>query len=136
MRYLGEAFAIAALHRGRSIEQFLGHVGDSDGPGIRWVEIVPADDGYRVVLHTSRDVGGEHFCDLVEFPPLRESGEEDFGEEVAVAAEAPDALDAAHARTGATIDRWVNQGMAGDEYLDCVRAGRPRTMPGHDCQQG
>jgi hypothetical protein len=129
VRYLGETFAVAALRRGRTIEQFLGQAGDSGTPGIRWAEIVPADDGYRVMLHTSRDVGGEHLCDLVEFPPLEESGEEDFGEQVAAAAEARDALDAARAAVGAAIGRWVNQGMAGDEYLDYVRAGRPRALP-------
>jgi len=125
MRYLGETIAVATLHRGRAIEQFLGRAGDSDVPGIRWVEIVPAGEAYRVVLHTSRDVGGEQFRDLVEFPPLEESLEEDFGAQVAVAVEACDALAAAHAKTGATIDRWVNRGIAADEYLDYVRAGRP-----------
>jgi hypothetical protein len=129
VRYLGEVFAIGALHRGRSIEQFLGRAGDSGTLGIRWVEIVPCGEGYRVVVHASRDVGGEHFRDLVEFPPLNDSDEEDFGEEVAVTAGARDALDAAHAGAGAVIDRWVNQGIAQDEYLDYVRAGRPRTVP-------
>jgi hypothetical protein len=49
VRYLGETFAVAALRRGRIIEQFLGQAGDSGTPGIRWAEIVPADDGYRVM---------------------------------------------------------------------------------------
>lgn len=127
MRYLGETYAIATLRHGRSIEQFLGRAGNAHTPGIRWVEIVPAHDGYRVVLHVSQDVGGERFCDLVEFPPLEESDEEYFGEQIAVAAEEHEALEAAHTRAGATVDRWVNQGIAADEYLDYVRAGRPPT---------
>jgi hypothetical protein len=74
------------------------------------------------VVHTSRDVGGEHFCDLVEFPPLKESDEEDFGEQIAVTAEARDALDAAHAGIGVAIDQWVNQGMAQmSTSTTCVR---------------
>lgn len=128
MRCLGENFAVAALRRGRSIEQFLGHAGDSGDLGIRWAEIVPAGEGYRVMLHASRDAGGEHYCDLPEFPPLEESGEEGFGEQVAVTAEARDALDAAHTAVGAAVGRWVNKGIAGDEYLGYVRAGRPRAF--------
>jgi hypothetical protein len=68
VRYLGEAFVIAALCRGRSIEQFLGHTGDSGTPRIRRVEFVPVGEDCRVVLHESRDVGGEHFCDLAAQP--------------------------------------------------------------------
>lgn len=127
MRYLVEPFAIGALQRGRSIEQFLGAAGTLDAPGIRWVEIVPTSSGYKVVLHTSRDVGGEQFCDLVEFPPLDDSDEEDFGQEITTAPEAHDAMVAAQDSIGASPDRWVNQGIAGAEYRDYVGAGRPRS---------
>lgn len=125
MRHLTQNFAIGALRRGRSVEQFLGRAGGSGVLGIRWVEIVPASQGYKVVVHASRDVGGEHFCDLVEFPALGDSDEEDFGEQIAFVAEPLEALEAAGVGAGAVADRWVNQGMAGDEYLDYVRAGRP-----------
>ena len=125
MRYLTEPFAVGALHRGRSIEQFLGPTGDPSVPAIRWVEIVPIPSGYKVVLHTSQDVGGEHFCDLVEFPPL--DPDEDLGQEIASTPGAHDALAEAHNHAEAARDRWVNQSMAGDEYLDYVRAGRPNS---------
>lgn len=127
MRYLTGDFALGALHCGRSIEQFLG-LSDGEVLGIRWVEIVPGEAGYRVLLHACGDVGGENFCDLVEFPPLEEGDEEDFGEQVALVAEASDALLTARDAVGASVDRWVNQGMAGGEYRDYVRAGRP-AMP-------
>ena len=113
------------MHRGCSIEQSLGRAGDEGAVGIQWVEIVPSGAGYRIVLHVCCDVGGEDFCDLVEFPPLEEGDEEGFGKLVAVAPDARQALSAAGAVAGAAADRWVNQGMAGDEYLDYVRAGRP-----------
>ena len=96
------------------------------------MEFVPVGEDCRVVLHESRDVGGEHFRDLVEFPPLADSGEEDFGGHIAVVSEARNALDAAHAGAGAVIDRRVNQAIAGDEYLDYMRAGRPGALPGWD----
>ncbi|GII59829.1 hypothetical protein Pth03_82180 [Planotetraspora thailandica] len=88
------------------------------------MEVVPVSAGYRVVLHTAEDVGGEHFRDLVEFPPLSQGDEEDFGLEIATTVEALDALAMAEEHTGAVRDRWVNQGLAQDEYLDFVRAGR------------
>jgi hypothetical protein len=124
VRYLIESFALGALRRGRSIEQFLGAVRESATPGVRWVEVVPVSAGYRVILYTVEDVGGEHFCDLGEFPPLSPGDEEYFGEEVATTVEAPDALAMAEERTGAVQGRWVNHGIAQDEYLDFVRAGR------------
>jgi hypothetical protein len=125
VRYLTEVFAVGALRRGRSIEQFLGAASGSEKPGIRWIEIAPTATGFRVVLHVVEDVGGEHFCDLVEFPPLDPGPEEIFGLEIAAADDAAEAMMIAGTRTWADPDRWVNQGMAGDEYRDFVRAGRP-----------
>jgi hypothetical protein len=125
VRYLTESFALAAVRRGRPIEQFLGAAGRPDKPGIRWVEVRPAPAGYTVVLHTAEDIGGEHFCDLVEFPSLDSDGEEDFGQEIATAEDESQAMATAEASTGAVPGRWVNAGIAQDEYLDFVRAGRP-----------
>ncbi|KJS61479.1 hypothetical protein VM95_15155 [Streptomyces rubellomurinus] len=71
--------------------------------------------------------GARAFCDLVEFPPLDPENEDDeFGLEIAVATEAHDVLALAEHRTGAVRGRWVNQGMAQDEYRDFVLSGRPR----------
>ncbi|WP_329583321.1 hypothetical protein [Streptomyces sp. NBC_01361] len=102
MRYLTESFALAALRRGRTIEQFLGAAGRPDKPGIRWVEVRPAPAGYVVVLHTAEDIGGEHFCDLVEFPALDSDCEEDFGQEIATAEDESQAMATAEASTGAS----------------------------------
>ncbi|WP_405015848.1 hypothetical protein OHV05_01130 [Kitasatospora sp. NBC_00070] len=130
MRYLTEPFALGALRRGRAIEQFLGAAGTPEKPGIRWVEIRPKASGYLVVLHTAEDVGGEHFRDLVEFPPLdSDDGEEDFGQEIATTEDEPSAMAIAEASTGAVHHRWVNAGIAQDDYLDFVRAGRPTYPP-------
>ncbi|MFJ4714119.1 hypothetical protein [Streptomyces sp. NPDC088785] len=127
MRYLVESFAVSALTRGRSVEQFLGPVGDAHAPGVRWVEVVPTNSEFKVVLHMSADVGNEGFYDLVEFPPLDpESEDDEFGLEIATAAGPRDALALAEHRTGAVRGRWVKQGVAQDEYRDFVLAGRPQ----------
>jgi hypothetical protein len=130
VRFLEESFVLGALSRGRAVEQFLGPAGDAEALGISWVEVVPGHAGFRVVLHTSADVGSEHFCDLMEFPALDlDDEDEEFGREIAEVATAVDALAIAEARTGAIRDRWVNGGMAQDEYRDFVRAGRPARWP-------
>ncbi|MCG3042001.1 hypothetical protein ACLIYM_28275 [Streptomyces fenghuangensis] len=125
MRYLTDSFAVGALRRGQGIEQFLGPVGSGDAPAVSWVSVEPTRRGFVVMLHTVEDTGGEDFCDLLEFPPL--DPDEEFGREIAVVDDPPSAMAVAEDRTGALRGRWVNTGMAGDEYRDYVRAGRSKT---------
>ncbi|MEU7122911.1 hypothetical protein [Streptomyces zaomyceticus] len=122
MRHLVESFSVGALRRGQGIEQFLGAAGTPSTPGVRWVGIEPTKRGYVVTLHVVEDVGHEQFCDLLEFPPL--DPDDEFGLELTVCDDELVAMAQAEAQTGARRDRWVNAGVAGDEYLDFVRAGR------------
>jgi len=123
VRYLAESFALGALRRGRSVEQFLGPAGSPGHPGIRYVEVRPAKTNYEIFLHTKEDVGHETFADLVEFPPLDpDNDEEEFGRLVATR---DDPLAALEAATGALRGKWVNTGPAQFEYHDYVTAGRP-----------
>ncbi|MFI1105830.1 hypothetical protein [Streptomyces melanogenes] len=128
MRYLAEPFILGALERGRSVEQFLGPSGSSERRGIHWVDLQPVQGTYKVYLHAALD------CkpltgDLDSLPPLFDSDEEDFGLLLATSNNPLVALDAAETQTGAVRERWVNQSMAGDEYLDYVVAGRPAKAP-------
>ncbi|MPY45414.1 hypothetical protein FNH04_37595 [Streptomyces phyllanthi] len=121
-----EVFALGALRRGRSVEQFLGPAGYPERPGIRYVEVRPTKATFEVFLHALEDAGSETFCDVGEFPPLDpDDEEEEFGRLLASAEDALDALTAAEGLTGAVRGRWVNEGVVQDEYLDFVRAGRP-----------
>ncbi|MFF4901107.1 hypothetical protein [Streptomyces sp. NPDC001068] len=123
MRYLVERFAVGALRRGQGIEQFLGAVREAETPAVRWVGIESTERGYEVTLHVVEDVGSEAFCDLLEFPPL--DPDDEFGRTLAVTDDAAVAMAEAERRTGAVRHCWVNAGMAGDEYLEHLRAGRP-----------
>jgi hypothetical protein len=126
VRYLVEPFLIGALRRGQSVEQFLGPVGTPERPGVRYAEVRAARTAYEVYVHTVEDVGDEHFRDLDVFPPFgQDAEEEDFGLLLGSAEDPEGALVLAEARTGAVRGRWVNQGLAQDEYGDFVRAGRP-----------
>src|SRR5690242_11251755 len=69
MRYLAEPFAVGALRRGKAIAQFLGPAkGFDHESAIRWVEVNATRDGFMIVLQEAKDVGGERFADLWEFP--------------------------------------------------------------------
>ncbi|MER8235686.1 hypothetical protein [Streptomyces sp. NPDC094049] len=126
MRHLAEAFALGALRRGRSVEQFLGPIHTAERLGVRYVEVRPKDGRYEICLHTVEDVGHEAFRDLVEFPPLDPDDEEnEFGRLIAVAGDPLTALSAAEDRTGAVRHCRVNATMTQDEYNDFVQAGRP-----------
>lgn len=78
---------------------------------------------YAVVLYLNWDVGGEHFRDLLEFPPLHPEADE-AGEALAEVDDAAEALDIAERSTDAARDRWANFGVAAEDYADYVRAGR------------
>lgn len=119
MRYLTEQFALGALRRGATIEQFLGPVTPA---GIRYVEIRA---GFEVYLHLVEDNGNEHFWDVGEFGSLEEREEDEFGRLIARAEDAESALAAAEEIVGASRSRWVNEGVVQDEYGDYVLAGRP-----------
>jgi hypothetical protein len=121
MRYLTTGFAIATLRRGRSIEQFLGPHHVDSKVGVRWVEIRPDGNGYKIVLHEVLDLDG--IADLYEFPPLVEHGEEYFGQDIGAADTESGAMSIA-ATYGTEDNRWVNQGVTADEYHDCVKARR------------
>jgi hypothetical protein len=126
VRYLTPSFARAALRRGSAIEQFLG-VADFHGvAAVRWVEVTPEPQGYRISLHTVRDLDDEHFADLSNFPPLDPEQEEFVGQgrEVGRGVDEVEAIALAERLTGAAPERWVNFSMAGEEYLDVVRSRR------------
>ncbi|WP_075018363.1 hypothetical protein [Actinacidiphila rubida] len=128
MRYLAETFALAALRRGRPVEQFLGPAGSPECPGIRYIEVRPTKAHYEIILHILEDVGHENFSDLIEFPSLEQGNEEaEFGRLVATRDDPLAALAAAEEVAGAVRGRWVNAGLVQDEYHDYVMAGRPRS---------
>jgi hypothetical protein len=105
VRYLSESFAVGALRRSASIEQFLGPAFHGGRRGIRWVAIEARRDGrYAVVLYLSRDVGGEDFGDLLEFPPLGLEAD-DAGEVLAEVDDAVEALALAERATDAVRER-------------------------------
>jgi hypothetical protein len=125
MRYLTEQFAVGALRRGVSVEQFLGPIVVEGRRGVRWVTLDPMVAGIAVTEHAAEEVDREGFAEMDNFPPLYPGEDRAWGWVVATAPDAENALRLARELTGAVDDRWVNVGVAGQDYLDHVRAGRP-----------
>ena len=75
-------------------------------------------------MHSAQDPDNEHFRDLANLPPLDPSTEEFVGEglELGLVASETEAIALAERLTGAVADRWVNFGVAGEDYADLVRA--------------
>jgi hypothetical protein len=127
MRYLTRSFAVGALGRGRLIEQFLGTADEEGTAAIRWVTIDPCAGRYRVALHAAQDLDDEERLDLDNLPPLGCSADEEYagaGMELALVDAESDAIALAEQLTGARADRWVNVGVAGEDYADLIRARR------------
>lgn len=118
MRYVISAFQESTLHRGKSLEQFLGG-GVRDGERvISWLEVRPVPEGFEVWHFEVPDVGGPEFSDVYEFGEGAESP-------VATLATPGEALQFAHSALSASPGRWVNSTLVEAEYHDYVKAGRP-----------
>lgn len=128
MRYLSQYFAVLALRRGAQIEQFLGRVQLEDRQGIRWVEIVPRPDGFRVWVWEAEDVGDETACDVMTFPPLGQALDLE-PRVLGVVDDELQAMELAHDLAGAQPLHWVNRGMVDEEYRDYVQGGRSTIAP-------
>jgi hypothetical protein len=131
-RYLTRQFAVGALRRGSGIEQFLGGAEVDGVAAVRWVAVSPMGGQYRISLHTVQDLDDDEFGDLPEFPSLDPVDEEYVGEgrELGCSTDEEQAIALAERLVGAAADRWVNCGVAGEEYLDLVRSrrsGSPRS---------
>ncbi|MEV4619680.1 hypothetical protein AB0J74_13340 [Asanoa sp. NPDC049573] len=130
MRYLTERFALGALARGAAIEQFLGPVTVAGRRGIRWVTLTPGAAGIALHDHVAEDLDGEETGDLDSLPPMYPDEDRAWGWTLATAQNGSDALRLAQDMTPARPDRWVNVGVAGEDYLDWVQAGRGTSQPG------
>lgn len=123
MRYVSSSFLDSTLRRGKSLEQFLGGLVQDSEHCIRWIEVRPAKGGIEVWSFVAPDYGDEERLDFYEFIGVDEGVLEATFEDSA------DALRYASEKLGAHPDRWVNQFVSQDEYLDFIRAGRPASWP-------
>jgi len=117
-RYLSAPLLRAALDRGKSIEQFLGSYDCSAGPAIRYAVITGRPEGFVLSVYEALDPRQPGHLDIYSFPeadPNLELGESAWSECFSTV---DAALKAASERWGASLERWVNQGVCQSEYSD------------------
>ncbi|MEU5724833.1 hypothetical protein ABZ783_23815 [Micromonospora sp. NPDC047738] len=131
MRYLTRSFVLGALGRRKEVEQFVGPITLGGVRGIRWVSVWPWQGGYNVSVHDVQDLDDEHYNDLSVFPSLAPEDEDDtgYGRVIGHVHDPAEALELAERDTGASPDRWVNHGVAGEDYADFVSARRAQRRP-------
>lgn len=125
MRHLPATDIPAILRRGKSVEQFVGR-SPANPDYIRHIELRPSNDSIQLWVYDVEDIGGEEWLDLYDFPYLEPDGPE---APVAIFQDAQAAVAYAASTFLAAPDRWTNQLIAQDEYLDYIRADRPLRWP-------
>lgn len=83
-------------------------------------------------IRTARESAAEHqfVPDLDNLPPLYPDEDWAWGSVLGTASDATEALHLAQELTGAADNRWANFGVAGEDYVDYVRAGTPSQSTG------
>ena len=119
MRHLTESQTLAALDRGRPVEQLLPQ-SEPDVSVIEWLRLSPRSAGVALVRHRVRDAGTPGFLDVYEFPAVDPDEEHGEGKVLEVFPGCAEALEASR-KYGAQADRWVTDGMVQDEYADLTR---------------
>jgi hypothetical protein len=121
-RHLDPDFHESTLNRGKAIECFLGAGDDYEGAAtIRWTSVRRESDGFVVRLYEAVDPREPEFLDIYAFQCTAEEPDEPIKEERYEELEA--ALQQVR-HWGGDVGRFVNEGMAGDEYGDYLaRAG-------------
>lgn len=101
----------AALRRGQSVEQLV----DVAHGTVLYLSASLEGEGFAVRRHHVLDEGTEDFRDLSEFSPV--DADEFLGEGVVVqVSDVADAAVQSAAEYGGSAERWVNHGIAADEY--------------------
>jgi hypothetical protein len=82
-RHLTWLEAVAALRRGKAVEQLLSAEPHDGQPTVRWLSVYPHEGVFVVGLHYVFDPCDSEFLDVTEFAPVNES--EGVGEGVEMA---------------------------------------------------
>src|SRR5688572_13723032 len=116
-RHLTWPEAVAALRRGKQVEQLLPAEPHDEQPTVRWVSVYPADGAFVVGLHHVFDPCDPCLMDVTEFAPVDEDEGGGEGVRLARASDPEGALRRA-GTLGAAPERWVNAFVVSDEYRD------------------
>lgn len=116
-RYLPQNELQFTHKRGKAIEQFLGRESADGCFRVRWLEIRHGIAGAELWHFEAQDFGSAESMDVYEWIDIGNDAPK------AVFSTVSAALDFASEAFGASLDRWVNQGVVQDEYRDSIIAG-------------
>ena len=119
-RYLTDNGLARALEGGRNIEQWLGARDENGTIVLRWLGIEHKRDGTATLrINDVLDDGRDDFIDVYEFNPYDWDAEDGVTYHFETPAAA---LECAMSKWGARRDRFVNEGLVQQEYLDFRKA--------------
>jgi hypothetical protein len=98
--------------RGKAIEQFLARELVDGRPRVKWIEIRSGLSGVELWNFEAEDLGSAESMDVYEWIDPGIDAPRAIFPTIAAA------LDFASEAFGASLDRWVNQGVVQDEYRD------------------
>ena len=121
-RYLTPDALERALSAGHDIEQWLGARIEGPWRILKWLSIEHGRDGTATLrISEVLDDGRPDFIDIYEFTPYDAEAEDGVTYQLH---DARSALECAISQHGASLDRFVNQGLVQLEYADYLKAGR------------
>jgi len=118
IRYLDEDEIQSRLRLGKSLEQWLGVVQETDYTILKWLSIdKESDASFSVVYFESFDEGSEDFLDIYAFSLV--DPDELFGV-IHTFSSIADALEFAESTYKASPNKYISAGMIQEEYRDYI----------------
>lgn len=116
-RHLTEYFIEQALKRCKGVAQFLGWFEHDSQKAIRYALIYQRQDGFLLWVQEMYDEGTKGFySDIGEYSSIHDDDE--LIQHTFSTLE--ETLEFAATRYGASRERWVNESMISDEYIDAL----------------
>ncbi|WP_286841952.1 MULTISPECIES: hypothetical protein [Sphingobacterium] len=120
MRYLNEDEIQSRLRLGKSVEQWLGVVQETDYTILRWLSIDKvSDESFSVAYFESFDEGNEDFLDIYSFSLV--DPDEPFGV-IHTFSSVADALEFVGLTYKASPHKYTSAGMVQEEYRDYINS--------------
>lgn len=113
-RHLPEDEVRSALLRGATVEQFIERHLIEGRNRVAWLEIRPQSEFYAVRRFDVEDLGNADSADVYAWM------EGDTESQASFFSTPEDAVQFAMSNYGASRQRWVNEGLVQDEYLDAI----------------
>ena len=114
-RYLTQSEVSSAIRRGKQVDAFLGAGNTSSDPTIRYLTVRGTPENVTAELWEVEDPQNPDFLDVYGLYP---SNGDDAPDQVFVFPSVPDAMSELNKHFPGVVNRFVSQGVIGDEYAE------------------